>query len=216
MSSRGDGGRATLLVFAKAPRPGEVKTRLARSLGRDDAPEYDMAAALYRRMGRMITDAVAEAPATVTVCYDPQDMEPEMRDWLGSAGARYWPQGAGHLGERMSRMFTRAFEHSERVVVIGTDTPAVDAGTIARALAALDTADIVLGPSRDGGYYLLALREPHPSLFEGIEWSTGSVLAATVARARALELRVTFLEVETDVDTARDLAPEVTSAMESG
>ncbi len=207
--SHGDGGLATLLVFAKAPRPGEVKTRLARSLGRDDVPEYDKAAALYRRMGRMIADAVAEAPATVTVCYDPPDAEAEMRDWLGSAGARYWPQGTGDLGERMSGMFNRAFQHSERVVVIGTDTPAVDARTITRALAALDTADIVLGPSRDGGYYLLALREPGSSLFEGIEWSTGSVLAATVARARALGLRVTLLEVETDIDTARDLAPEV-------
>ena len=208
--SCGERNRATLLVFAKAPRPGEVKTRLARSLGRDDAPEYDRAAALYRRMGRMITGAVAEAPATVTVCYDPPDAEAEMRDWLGSAAAQYWQQGAGDLGERMSRMFTRAFEHSERVVVIGTDTPAVDARTIARALAALDTADVVLGPSRDGGYYLLALCEPRPSLFEGIEWSTGSVLAATLARARSLGLRVTLLEVEADVDTARDLAPEVT------
>ena len=208
--SCGEHDRATLLVFAKAPRPGEVKTRLARSLGRDDTPEYDKAAALYRRMGRMIADAVAEAPATVTVCYDPPNAEVEMRDWLGSAAAQYWPQGAGDLGERMSRMFTRGFEHSERVVVIGTDTPAVDTRTITRALAALDTADVVLGPSRDGGYYLLALCEPHPSLFEGIEWSTGSVLAATVARAENLGLRVTFLEVEADVDTAGDLAPEVT------
>lgn len=201
----GDAGRATLLVFAKAPRPGEVKTRLARSLGRDGAPEHDRAAAIYRRMGRAVVNAVAEAPATVTVCYDPPGAETEMREWLGSAAARYLPQGAGDLGERMSRMFARAFEEAVRAAVIGTDTPAVGAATVARALAALDTADIVLGPSRDGGYYLMALREPRPELFEGIEWSTESVLAETVARAGGAGLRVTFLKVETDVDTAADL-----------
>lgn len=212
-NQRGASDRATLLVFAKAPRPGEVKTRLARSLSDGGPPEYDKAAALYRRMGRMIVDAVANAPATVTLCYDPPGSETEVRDWLGSAAAQYWSQGEGDLGERMSRMFTRAFQDSGRAVVIGTDTPAVGADTVARALAALDTADVVLGPSRDGGYYLMALREPHPGLLAGIEWSTGSVLAETVTRARGLRLRVTFLAVEVDVDTASDL---VTGGMGRG
>ena len=156
--SGGDTGRATLLVFAKAPRPGEVKTRLARTLGPEGAPAYERAAELYRRMGRNIVDVVTDAPATMTVCYDPVDAESEIRDWLGPAPRRYRYQGDGDLGERMSRMFDRAFEDSHRVVVIGTDTPAVDAGTVVRAVAALDTADVVLGPSRDGGYYLMALR----------------------------------------------------------
>ena len=201
----GDGGHSTLLVFAKAPRPGEVKTRLARSLGRGGAPEHEKAAALYRRMGRQVVNAVAEAPAVLAVCYDPPGAENEMRDWLGLAPQRYWLQGDGDLGERMSRMFTRAFEDADHVVVIGTDTPAVNVGTIARALAALDSADVVLGPSRDGGYYLMALGEPHPGLFAGITWSTESVLAETAARARRSGLRITFLEVETDIDTAADL-----------
>ena len=206
---RGDATRAILLVFAKAPRPGEVKTRLARSLGRGGAPDHEAAAALYRWMGRLIVDNVAEAPAILTVCYDPPGAEAEIRDWFGPAPRRYWPQGEGDLGERMSRMFTHAFERTNRVVVIGTDTPAVDAGTVARALVALDTADVVLGPSRDGGYYLMALRKACPALFSGIQWSTGSVLAETMARARTLGLRVTFLEVETDIDTAADLTGEM-------
>ena len=209
VSSRGGVSRATLLVFAKAPRPGKVKTRLARSLAPGGAPDHEAAAALYRRMGRVVVDNVAEAPAIVTVCYDPSDAEAEMRDWLGRGQAPYWPQGEGDLGERMSRMFTHAFERTARAVVIGTDTPAVGAATVARALAALDTADVVLGPSRDGGYYLMALRKACPALFSGIPWSTGSVLAETMARARTLGLRVTFLEVETDVDTAADLTGEM-------
>lgn len=205
---QGESDRATLLVFAKAPRPGEVKTRLARSLGGGAEPAYERAAAIYRRMGRTIVDGVADAPATVTVCYDPPGSEKEVRDWLGPAAAHYWSQGEGDLGERMSRMFARAFQDSARAVVIGTDTPAVGAETVARALAALDSADVVLGPSRDGGYYLMGLREDRPELFAGIEWSTRSVLAETVARAKTLGLRVTFLEVESDIDTAKDLAAE--------
>ena len=205
VSSRGDGGRSTLLVFAKAPRPGEVKTRLAHGLGRGGSPDHEAAAALYRRMGRLIVGDVAQAPATLTVCYDPPGAEAEVRDWLGRAARRYWPQGGGDLGERMTRMFARAFEAAERVVVIGTDTPAVGAGTVARALSALDSADVVLGPSSDGGYYLMGLRKPCPGLFAGIPWSTGSVLRDTVAGALSRGLGVTFLEVETDVDTAEDL-----------
>ncbi|MDE2762935.1 MAG: TIGR04283 family arsenosugar biosynthesis glycosyltransferase [Gemmatimonadota bacterium] len=205
----GDATEATLLVFAKAPRPGEVKTRLARSLGRAGSPDHDAAAALYRRMGRLIVDRVAEAPAIVTVCYDPPGAEAEVRDWLGPGPERFWEQGAGDLGERISRMFARALECSRRAVVIGTDTPAVGAATVARALAALDTADVVLGPSRDGGYYLMALREPCPALFRGIAWSTEAVLRETAARARERGLRVTLLEVESDVDTAADLTGEV-------
>ena len=202
---RGGDGRAALLVFAKAPRPGEVKTRLARSLGRGGAPEHGAAAALYRRMGRQVVDAVAEGPAALTVCYDPPDAEAEVRDWLGPAPLHYWPQGEGDLGERMSRMFARAFRGTGRVVLIGTDTPAIRAGTVARALSALDGADVVLGPAEDGGYYLVALRKPCPGLFAGISWSTGSVLSETVARALKPGLEVTFLEVERDVDTAEDL-----------
>ncbi len=198
----------TLLVFAKAPRPGEVKTRLARSLG------AGRAAALYRRMGRQVVDQVAGAPATVTLCFAPDDAEGEVREWLGPGPARYWPQGTGDLGARMSRMFARAFETCGRAIVIGTDAPAVDAGTIRRALHALDSADLVLGPSRDGGYYLLGLRQPRPELFTDVRWSTGSVLSRTLERAGAAGLAVTFLEVESDIDTAADLAPGVARALE--
>ncbi len=192
-----------LLVFARAPRPGAVKTRLARTLG------DERAAALYRRMGRVVIDRVAGSPATVTVCFTPDGAEREVREWLGAGAARYWPQGSGDLGERMSRMFDRAFEGSGRAVVIGTDAPAVDRTTIRRALSALDSADVVVGPSRDGGYYLLGLRQPRPRLFRGIRWSTGSVMRETLDRARADGLAVTLLEVESDIDTAADLTPGI-------
>ena len=201
---------ATLLVFAKAPRPGTVKTRLARTIGNEQAT------ALYRRMGRQIVANVRPAPARMVVCYDPPGGEAEIRHWLGDALHLCWPQGSGDLGTRMSRMVERAFSDSDRVVVVGTDTPAVGADTVTRAFAALDTADIVIGPARDGGYYLIGLQGPHPDLFAGIRWSTGSVLAETRKRTDRLGLSVTWLEMEGDIDTADDLTPEIMSWLRSG
>ena len=195
--------RAVLLVFARAPRPGQVKTRLARSIG--DAA----AARVYRRMGRFVVDRLAGVRATVTVCYDPPDAGDEVRAWLGDGPARYVAQPPGDLGRRMAHMFERAFAAAERVVVIGTDAPSVDAGTVNRALGALDSADVVLGPATDGGYYLMGLRAPCPALFEGISWGTDTVVRDTAARVRAAGARLTWIEVESDVDTADDLTPEV-------
>lgn len=204
--------RAVLLVFAKAPRPGNVKTRLARALG----PET--AAAAYRRMGRLIVDQLTGAPAETVVCFDPPDAEDEVRRWLDPARSdsggplperRYVPQGGGDLGARMARMFDLAFDGGGPVVIVGTDAPAVDAGSIGRAIDALETADVVLGPSSDGGYYLMALREPCPELFRSIPWSTSGVLRKTAERVRRMGLEATYLEVESDIDTVEDLTPEI-------
>lgn len=204
--------RAVLLVFAKAPRPGSVKTRLARALG----PET--AAAAYRRMGRLIVDQLTSAPAEMVVCFDPPDAEDELRRWLDPARSdsggplperRYVPQGGGDLGARMARMFDLAFDGGGPVVIVGTDAPAVDASSVERAIDALETADLVLGPSSDGGYYLMALREPCPELFRSIPWSTSGVLRKTAERARRMGMEATYLEVESDIDTADDLTPEL-------
>lgn len=112
----------------------------------------------------------------------------------------------------MSRMVHRALtgpERADRAIVVGTDTLAVDAAAVARTLNALDSADIVLGPSSDGGYYLLGLNAPCPELFRSIPWSTSGVLAATAVRARDLGLEVTYLEMQADVDTVADLTPDL-------
>ena len=199
------GQAPVLLVFAKAPRPGLVKTRLARTVG------SEAAAAAYRRMGRAIVHQVAAAPVETVVCFDPPDAEDEVRRWLdpdARLGVRYLAQGGGDLGQRMSRLFDRAFREGGPVVVVGTDAPAVDANAVVRALRALESADVALGPSRDGGYYLMALRRPCPELFHAIPWSTSAVLRESAEAARRMGLRTTYLEVESDIDTADDLTPE--------
>ncbi len=109
----------------------------------------------------------------------------------------------------MSGAFARAFARgAERVAIIGTDSPAVSRATAVEALDALSAADVVLGPAEDGGYYLLALRRPQPELFEGVAWSTSSVLADTVARARKAGLSVRLLSPLRDIDTPEDLRAE--------
>ena len=194
-----------LLVFAKAPRPGRVKTRLARDVG------PDRAALLYRRMGRAVVDAVRDGPFGVTICFDPEDAEAEMREWLdedaGVAAPLEWePQGEGDLGARMERALRRSLSSAERVCLIGTDAPDVDATLVMDAFDALSHADVVLGPATDGGYYLIGVRAPAPSLFRQVPWSTPDVFTCTVERARQAGLTVQTLPELRDVDTVADLA----------
>jgi hypothetical protein len=95
------------------------------------------------------------------------------------------------VGARMADAFARAFARgAERVVLVGTDAPGVARETAIAALSALDAADVVIGPAEDGGYYLIALREPRPELFAGVAWSTPSVREETRARAAAAGLSV--------------------------
>lgn len=192
---------AAILVFVRAPEAGRVKTRLAAEIG---------GAAALRVYLRLAEHALVEARAlgvAVRVHFTPADAGEGVRAWLG-AGADYLPQAEGGLGDRMRDAFDAAFAAGfGRVAVVGSDLPGLSAGLLRRALAALDGADAVLGPARDGGYYLLGLRRPVPEAFEGIAWSTGEVFGATLARLRAAGIEPALLETLADVDVAGDLPP---------
>jgi hypothetical protein len=130
-----------------------------------------------------------------------------VRAWLGP-GAAYLPQAEGDLGERMRGAFDAAFAAGfRRVVIIGSDLPDLSAELLGRAFALLDGHQAVLGPARDGGYYLLGLRRPTLEVFRGIAWSTGEVLAATVARLWEMGIEPALLETLSDLDEAADLPP---------
>lgn len=191
-----------LIVFAKNPRPGQVKTRLAEALGSDTA------AALYRALAEGVLRRT-QAPGAYAraVFFAPADSVREIEAWL--PGESCVAQEGADLGARMASAFAWAFARGhETVVLVGTDVPALGRAHIHAALSALDAHDVVLGPAFDGGYYLIALRRPAPQLFEGIAWSTGAVLPQTLDRARAAGLRVATLASLGDVDDVAGLRRE--------
>jgi len=115
------------------------------------------------------------------------------------------PQSVGPLGSRLATAFARHFaDAADRVVIVGTDCPGIDRRLVTEAFSALSSHDVVLGPTLDGGYYLIGLREPQPALFRDIPWAGGAVLAQTRAKAHTLRLSVRLLRPLRDVDTAPD------------
>jgi len=189
---------AALIVFLKHPTPGRAKTRLAAALGPEDA------AAVYRALAEELMRRSRSPAYRRMAFFAPGTTPEEMGAWL--PGEEWHAQRGDDLGERIHLAFEAAFAAgARRAAIVGSDLPWIGEREVLEALDALDSSDVVVGPSRDGGYYLLALRQPAPSLFSGIAWSTESVLEATLARARSAGLSVHTLETRSDVDTPEDL-----------
>jgi rSAM/selenodomain-associated transferase 1 len=192
--------RTALVIFAKAPRPGMAKTRLIPALGADGA------AALAERMLDHAAHAGAEAGTdTLEICASPDTSHPCFMRLAQAHGLSLTLQGAGDLGQRMDRAFQRVLARHGQALLIGTDAPALDAAMLARAGAVLHDHDAVFVPALDGGYALVGLRAPQPSLFEGMTWSTARVMDDTCARLRAKGLRWAELPAVADVDEPADL-----------
>jgi rSAM/selenodomain-associated transferase 1 len=192
-----------LLVFAKRPRAGEVKTRLGAQIGAAAAAE------LYRVLAEAGIEATRPHGAEYQrlFFFAPADAQPVMEAWL--PGETWLAQEGAGLGARMANAFAEAFRRgAKRVAIIGTDAPWVTRESVLAALDALDRDDVVLGPAQDGGYYLMALRATRPELFDGIAWSTPAVLASTLARCVSLGLCVRQLGPLRDIDTLDDLRAE--------
>ncbi len=189
----------TLIAFAKVPRPGRVKTRLAAAIGDTEA------ASLYRVMGRRVLDGVRGGDYRLVAYVDPANELARARDWLGETGIDFRPQAGDDLGERLTDAFRREFQRARHVCAIGTDAPAVDRRVVERAFTELSNNDLVLGPALDGGYYLIGTTRYRPQLFRDVPWSTEEVMTATLARARALKLRTATLAPLLDIDTVEDL-----------
>jgi rSAM/selenodomain-associated transferase 1 len=191
-----------ILVFAKAPVPGEVKTRLIPALGAAGA------AALHERLtdGALAT-AAAAGVGPVELCCAPDTSHPALAALARTHGATLAEQGAGDLGGRMHAAFRRALAGAPAAIVIGCDCPALTAQHLRAAAAALARgADAVLAPAEDGGYVLIGLARAEPSLFAGIAWGGPDVLERTRARLAALAWRWQELETLWDVDRPEDLA----------
>jgi len=184
----------------RAPELGRVKTRLAAEIGAEAALR------VYRRLAEhAVAEARAAGDAEVRIHVTPADAGDAVRRWLGG-GAVYLPQAESDLGGRMMAAFDAAFAAGHgRVVIIGSDLPELSAGLLRDARSHLDHHPAVLGPARDGGYYLLGLRRMIPEIFHDIAWSTGEVFRATMERLAALGVIPALLPVLADVDVAADL-----------
>ncbi len=188
-----------LLIFLKYPTPGQVKTRLAAALG--DAAAADVyrtcVESTLRAMQRFRQEAVlwvAQAEA-LEAC----------RRWLGPEW-NFQKQQGDSLGERLIHATAQAFaQGAGSLVVIGTDSPWLNAQTVEDAFRSLRQNDVVLGPSEDGGYYLIGLSRHLPGIFENIAWSTANVYRQTLENAKRLGLFVESLAMGYDVDTIADL-----------
>lgn len=190
-----------VIVFAKEPVAGRVKTRLAPMLGAGGAAA--MHATLTERTLRTAVDA---APGAVELCCTPDDLHPVLTDLANRLSGRLATQGPGNLGDRMARAFARALAGRQPVIIVGTDCPALSAAYIRQAAAALaGGADAVLGPAEDGGYVLIGLRRVAAGLFDGIDWGGADV--CDTQRHRLAEAGFRWEELPTlwDVDRPSDL-----------
>ncbi|MBI4352943.1 MAG: TIGR04283 family arsenosugar biosynthesis glycosyltransferase [Candidatus Omnitrophica bacterium] len=192
-----------LIIFLKRPEKGRVKTRLAAALGEEEAVR------VYKRLAEDTVNAVrplAGKSADVVIAFDPPEREAEIKEWIRGP-FRCVSQGEGDLGERLSRAACAAFaEGAEKAVLIGSDCPELDALTVNRAFRALSKKEVVIGPSKDGGYYLIGLtRARHAFLFDDIPWSTPEVLKTTLKKANDRGISCGLLPEKSDVDTLEDL-----------
>lgn len=185
-----------IAVFARRPLEGRVKTRLSPAL------PTRLAVALYNGMLRDSLNAAEKCGADERWLF-----------WAEPVGPSFAPRGwhenfqpEGDLGARLEHAFDSLFTPRSRAVIMGVDCPRLDSARLHAAFAALDHADVVLGPATDGGYTLIGLSAPAPGLFRGVKWSTDAVLAQTLAIARDLKLRVETLPPLEDIDTPDDLA----------
>jgi uncharacterized protein len=192
--------RCSVIVFAKAPRPGEVKTRLIPALGADGASRL-----AERLLNLALDHAVAADIGAVELCVTPDRTHPAFMAASRRPAVTITEQGAGDLGQRMARAFERVLATHESALLIGTDAPALDAAYLRKAASTLRDSDAVFGPAADGGYTLVGLRRPQPELFIDMRWSHDGVMAQTRARLAALGLRHVELPVLHDIDEPGDL-----------
>jgi len=189
-----------IVIFAKAPVPGRVKTRLIPVLG-----EAGAAGLAARMLDRALQQALAAAVGPVELCMSPAPDAPEWADIALPAGIATSDQGEGNLGARMARAAQRAIVRGEVVLLTGTDCPDLSADRLRIAAARLAGHDAVLHRAEDGGYPLLGLRAFDTSLFEDIPWSTPAVADLTLRRLAALGWTVWVGDTLRDIDEPADL-----------
>jgi uncharacterized protein len=192
---------AHVIIFARFPVPGFVKTRLARGIGNQRASE------VYRILAEHVCKEtlLSDVFATRHVFAASGEDIPSLRIWLGPEFS-YHPQEGEDIGARMANAFHRVFAMGARkVILIGTDIPDFSAVIFEHAANGLNSNDVSIGRSTDGGYYAIAMNEEHAELFDGIKWSSESVFEDTVKKCNEQGLSLSLLPEINDIDEEQDL-----------
>jgi hypothetical protein len=189
-----------LIIFAKSPIPGKVKTRLTPHITPTKAAE------LYEAfISDTISTALKLKCERITVAYSPGYAEKTFQRLCGQS-VNYLPQEGHNLGERMKNAFKHSFDKGfKRIVIIGTDSPTLPLSYIQEAFDVLKEVPVAIGPTFDGGYYLIGLSEQNETIFNDIEWSTSSVFSQTLARIKTANRQLSILPPWYDVDTPEGL-----------
>jgi rSAM/selenodomain-associated transferase 1 len=196
--------KEALVVIAKAPREGKVKTRLSGALSPEEAKRLYVA--FLSDTFALMEDVRDEREnLALALCYTPEGEE-EAFEEVEREGSLMIPQRGENLGERLTHCFADLFALGfESVVVIGADSPTLPGEYVFDAFECFETDDdVVIGPTEDGGYYLVGMRKLHKRIFEDIPWGSAGALDATIERAREAELNLVLLPEWRDVDTPED------------
>lgn len=186
----------TLLIFVKNSVPGKTKTRLAKSIGDQKALK------VYHKLVEHTHAVTHPLQANKEVWYSSNIQQDDI--WQNEGFTKKIQKG-DDLGERMKHAFKEAFEGTaKKAVIIGSDNAEITSEIIEKAFKALDEIDIVIGPAKDGGYYLLGMKKYQPQVFDGIEWSTDKVLDSTIQIIKEYGNTFALLKALNDVDTIDD------------
>ena len=195
-----------LIVFAKNPIPNQVKTRLLPKLSADQA------ASLYCAFLMDWCETLAElSNVDVVIAYTPPESQSDLQALIGN-NVTYIPQTGTDLGARLTSATQWACDNGyKKILIVGSDSPTLPLSYISQAILSLNFCDIVIGPSMDGGYYLIGFSSDNlnvvvPYIFEEIAWSTAHVLRQTVERIHTLNATFKLLPPWYDIDTPEDLA----------
>lgn len=190
-----------LIVFAKEPEAGKVKTRLQGYLSRDECVQFYKA---------LLQDTLELARAIKcfekVLAYDSSMPEPRYLKTI-AADFMFYKQRGSSLGEKMHNAFKFAkTRNNSKVVIIGSDSPSLPAIYVKEAFRRLDVSDVVLGPSHDGGFYLVGLKKPCASIFKGIKWSSKTVLENAIENSGIFSKKISLLKKWYDIDDYAGLA----------
>jgi rSAM/selenodomain-associated transferase 1 len=201
-----------LVMFVRFPGRGQVKSRLAKDLGEEEATN------LYRCFVEDLLERFSKEPYMLRIAFYPAEKEREIREMLGHEFS-YIPQAGKDLGERMKLSFLRCFSEGVRsVVLIGSDIPDLPARIVDEAFRALDKYEAVIGPSLDGGYYLLGFKQDtfNGDVFMGLSWGAETVFQETMNILHMAGALVHVLPVWWDIDKPEDIGALIKNTEDTG